>query len=255
MRRRLIVGNWKMNGDRPALAELDGVIAAADAAPRVDVAICPPFTLIAPAVARCPRLWIGGQDCHAALSGPHTGAVSAGMLVEAGARLVIVGHSERRQELGETDADVCAKAEAALGQGLATIVCIGETEAQRNDGEQERAVARQLRGSLPGDTAGELVVAYEPIWAIGSGRIPTAADIGAMHAMIRATLIEMIGPTRAEAVRILYGGSVTAANAADLFAIPNVDGALVGGASLTAEAFVPIVSAAAQNGADAFLPG
>jgi triosephosphate isomerase len=245
MRRRLIAGNWKMNGSRDALAELDGIAAAAEAAPDVDVAICPPFTLIERAAARTPSLPIGAQDCHAAPKGAHTGCVSAGMLVEAGAKLVIVGHSERRADQGETDAIVKAKAEAAIAAGLTAIVCVGETEAERDAGEAGAVVARQLRGSLPVAGGDALVVAYEPVWAIGTGRIPSLEDVATMHAAIRADLAELLGPERAEAIRILYGGSMNAGNAADLLAVPNVDGGLVGGASLTAAAFVPIIEAAA----------
>jgi len=245
MRRRLIAGNWKMNGSREALAELDGIAAAAGAAPDVDVAICPPFTLIERAAARVPSLPIGAQDCHAAPNGAHTGCVSAGMLVEAGEKLVIVGHSERRADQGETDAQVKAKAEAAIAAGLIAIVCVGETEAQRDAGEAETVVCTQLRGSVPVAGGDVLVVAYEPVWAIGTGRIPSMTDVSAMHAAIRADLVDMLGAERAETVRILYGGSMNAGNAADLLAVPNVDGGLVGGASLTAAAFVPIIEAAA----------
>jgi triosephosphate isomerase len=245
MRRRLIAGNWKMNGSREALAELDGIAAAADAAPHVDVAVCPPFTLIERAAARTPALPIGAQDCHAAPKGAHTGCISAGLLVEAGAKLVIVGHSERRADQGETDAQVKAKAEAAIAAGLTAIVCVGETEAQRDAGDAEAVVAAQLRGSVPVAGGDALVVAYEPVWAIGTGRIPSMEDVGVMHGEIRAVLTEVLGAERAEAVRILYGGSMNAGNAADLLAVPDVDGGLVGGASLTAAAFVPIIEAAA----------
>lgn len=245
MRRRLIAGNWKMNGSREALAELDGIAAAAQAAPQVDVAICPPFTLIERACARTPALPIGAQDCHWAPNGAHTGCVSAAMLAEAGAKLVIVGHSERRADQGETDAQVKAKAEAAIAAGLVAIVCVGETEAQRDAGEAEAVVSAQLRGSLPVAGGDALVVAYEPVWAIGTGRIPSMEDVRVMHLEIRAVLSDLLGADRAETVRILYGGSMNAANAADLLAVANVDGGLVGGASLTAAAFVPIIEAAA----------
>ncbi|HEX8215716.1 MAG TPA: triose-phosphate isomerase [Allosphingosinicella sp.] len=237
MRRKLIAGNWKMNGSRAALAELDKIAQAAAAAHWADVAICPPFTLIQAAAERAPGLAIGGQDCHSRPSGAHTGNVSVPMLQESGATLVIVGHSERRADQHETDQEVHAKASAALAAGLTAIVCVGESEAQREAGEHIEVVKRQLAGSLPGDTgAGELVVAYEPIWAIGTGRTATPADVAEMHAAIRAEV--------GEGVRILYGGSVKAENAAELFATPNVDGALVGGASLTAAQFVPIIEAA-----------
>lgn len=245
MRRRLIVGNWKMNGSRESLSELDGIAAAAEAAPEVDVAICPPFTLIERAAARTPALPIGGQDCHAASKGAFTGCISAAMLVEAGARIVIVGHSERRAAHGETDADVKAKAEAAIASGLTAIVCVGETEAEHDAGEAKARVSAQLRGSLPVADGDVLVVAYEPRWAIGTGRTPTLDNVGAMHAMIRTMLEDLLGRERAEGVRILYGGSMTGANAADLMSVANVDGGLIGGASLTAAAFVPIIEAAA----------
>ena len=247
MRRKLIAGNWKMNGARDGLAELDGIAAAAAAAPGVDVAICPPVTLIEHAAARQPGLAVGAQDCHAAAKGAHTGCVSAGMLAEAGARYVIVGHSERRADQHESDADVKGKAEAAIAAGLIAIVCCGETEAERDAGEAETVVAGQLRGSLPLAGGDALVVAYEPIWAIGTGRIPSLVDVAAMHGVIRGVLIELLGPERARGVRILYGGSMNAANAADVLAVPEVDGGLVGGASLTAAAFVPIIAAAAAS--------
>ncbi|USI71780.1 triose-phosphate isomerase [Sphingomonas morindae] len=241
----LIAGNWKMNGSRAALAELDAIAAAAAATPGVEVAICPPFTLIERAVARQPGLLIGGQDCHAEPHGAFTGAVSAAMLAEAGARLAIVGHSERRRDQHETDAMVCAKAEAAMGAGLMTIICVGETEAARADGGTEAMVARQLRGSVPHSAGDHLVIAYEPIWAIGSGQTPTVEEVAGVHALIRRSLAGLLGETRAAMVRILYGGSVNAHNAAALLAAPHVDGALVGSASLTAADFVPIIEAAA----------
>jgi triosephosphate isomerase len=234
--RKLIAGNWKMHGSLAALTEIE--IIAAGVPNGVDVAICPPFTLIAPAVGR--GVSIGAQDCHAAALGAHTGCVSVAMLKEAGATLCIVGHSERRADNFETDADVKAKAEAAQAGGLIAIVCVGETLAQRDAGQAIAIVQAQLAGSLPAERAGEqggLVVAYEPVWAIGTGRTPTCGDVADMHAAIRA----VVGP----AVRILYGGSVKPSNAAELLAVPNVDGALVGGASLTAADFLPIVKAAA----------
>jgi triosephosphate isomerase len=247
VRRKLVAGNWKMNGSLAQLAELAPIAAAARAASGVDVAICPPFTLIASAAARAGGLAIGGQDCHAKDHGAHTGNVSAAMLKEAGARLAIVGHSERRTEQGETDEIVRAKAEAALRHGLQAIVCVGESEAEREAGRAVERVTAQLAGSLPepsGDA--ELVVAYEPIWAIGTGRTATPQDVAEMHAAIRAALTGRFGDAGGR-IRILYGGSVNAGNAADLFAVPDVDGALVGGASLTAEQFVPIIEAAARS--------
>ena len=248
LRRKLVAGNWKMNGSLAALAELGPVAEAARAAGGVDVAICPPFTLVAPAVTRAGGVVaIGGQDCHAHDSGAHTGCVSVGMLKEAGAKLVIVGHSERRADQHETDADVRAKAEAALKGGLLTIVCVGESDAERRGGRHVGVVAAMLAGSLPDDwEEGELVVAYEPVWAIGTGNVATPTDVAEMHAEIRAHLTGRFGD-RGERIRILYGGSVKADNAAELFAVPDVDGALVGGASLTAAAFVPIVEAASAS--------
>ncbi|MBV9929429.1 MAG: triose-phosphate isomerase [Alphaproteobacteria bacterium] len=247
VRRKLVAGNWKMNGSRAALAELGPIAAAARAAAGVDVAVCPPFTLISLAVARAGGIAIGAQDCHAAASGPHTGNVSAGMLVEAGAKLVIVGHSERRADQCESDAVVRGKAVTALAAGLQTILCVGEVEEERVAGTHCEKVLYQLEHSLPelGGEA-ELVVAYEPVWAIGTGRTATPDDAIEMHGVIREHLLARFGDTGGR-IRILYGGSVNASNAAALFACDNVDGALVGGASLTAEAFVPIVEAAAKS--------
>jgi len=245
MRRKLVAGNWKMNGDLAALAELDGVAAAAATHPGVDVAIAVPATLIAPAAARAPGLAIGAEDVHPADKGPHTGCISAPMIKEAGARFSIVGHSERRADNGETDADVKAKAEALRRHGLSAILCVGETLAERDDGRAIQVVTGQLADSLPeGAAASWLSIAYEPVWAIGTGRTPTVADVAAMHGAIRAKLRELIGGD-AEAMRLLYGGSVTADNAGELLGAGDVDGALVGGASLTAAKFVPIVEAGA----------
>jgi triosephosphate isomerase (TIM) len=247
VRRKLVAGNWKMNGSLASLAELAAIGQAAREAPGVDVAICPPFTLIAPAVTRSGGLTIGAQDCHQAASGAHTGSISVAMLKEAGARLAIVGHSERRAEQQESDQQVRAKAEAALAAGLIAIVCVGESEAQRKSGEHLAVVGGQLAASLPDDwEEGELVVAYEPIWAIGTGNVATAADVAEMHSAIRTSLVERFGD-QGSRLRILYGGSVKADNAAELFAVADVDGALVGGASLTAEQFVPIIEAAARS--------
>lgn len=243
--RKLVAGNWKMNGSIAALAELDAIKAAADANPALDVAICPPFTLIAPAVRRQPGLTIGAQDCHQSEKGAHTGCVSAAMLKEAGASIVIVGHSERRTDQGETDALVRAKAEAAIAAGLPAIVCVGETEAQRDAGQALAVVEGQLEGSVPpGGTGATLVIAYEPVWAIGTGRTPSTADVAEMHAAIRAKLIGLLGG-EGHNVRVLYGGSVKPDNARELMAVADVDGALVGGASLTAAQFVPIIEGAA----------
>ena len=247
VRRKLIAGNWKMNGSLAALAELAPIAAAAREAPGVGVALCPPFTLIASAVARSGGLAVGGQDCHWEPGGAHTGSVSAAMLKEAGAKLVIVGHSESRAERNEGDSVVRGKAAAALALGLQAIICVGESDAQRQAGDQLSVVVGQLEGSLPDDWKdGELVVAYEPIWAIGTGKVATPADITAMHAAVREALVGRYGD-RGGRIRILYGGSVKPDNAAETFACPEVDGALVGGASLTADQFVPIIAAAAAS--------
>ncbi len=242
--RKLVAGNWKMNGSLASLVELDLILAAAQAHPSVDVAVCPPFTLIAPAVARVPALAVGAQDCHGQSKGAHTGCVSTAMLVEVGARLVIVGHSERRADQHETDAEVQAKAAAAISAGMVAIVCVGETEADRDAGRAMAVVESQLDGSIPRDgTGATLVVAYEPVWAIGTGRTPSTGDVADMHAAIRARLAGLIGGEGAR-VRILYGGSVKPDNARELLAVADVDGALVGGASLTAAQFVPIIEGA-----------
>lgn len=243
-RRKFVAGNWKMNGSLAALAELDGIAAAARDTAGVDVGIAVPATLIAPAVQRVPALTIGAQDVHHAPSGAHTGCISAGMAVEAGARFTIVGHSERRTDQAETDAIVKAKAEAAHAAGLGVILCVGETLDQRDYGQAEVIVTAQLAASFPtGGDGAWLSIAYEPIWAIGTGRVAEVDDVEAMHRAIRRELQVLIG-AGAEAVRILYGGSVTAENAPALLAAENVDGALVGGASLTAAKFVPIIVAA-----------
>ena len=247
MRRKLVVGNWKMNGSMSQLAELAEIAAAARKA-SVDVGIAPPFTLIAPAITRSGGLPIGAQDCHAEASGAYTGNISVPMLKEVGARLVIVGHSERRGYHRESDKEIQAKARAALAQGLQTIVCVGESDEERKAGRAVEVVTTQLRDSLPDDwNGGELVVAYEPIWAIGTGNVATPQDVAEMHAAIRRNLSGRFGE-RGERIRILYGGSVKSDNAAELFAVPDVDGALVGGASLTAAQFVPIIEAAAARG-------
>jgi triosephosphate isomerase len=247
VRRKLVAGNWKMNGSRAALAELSAIAVAAREAPGVDVAICPPFTLIPLAVPRAGGLAVGGQDCHAAALGAHTGDVSAPMLVEAGAKLVIVGHSERRAGHHETDEAVRAKAEAALAAGLTIILCVGEVEEERIAGGHVDKVLYQLAHSVPELSAeAELAIAYEPVWAIGTGRTATPEDAAEMHAAIRKALAGRFGDAGAR-VRILYGGSCSAKNADALFAVPDVDGGLIGGASLTAEQFVPIIEAAARS--------
>ncbi|MGL4442613.1 MAG: triose-phosphate isomerase [Alsobacter sp.] len=243
--RPLVAGNWKMNGLRSALKELTAMAEGYDAGlrARVDLLICPPATLlyVASAAAIGTRIAIGGQDCHANASGAHTGDLSAEMLADAGASCVIVGHSERRADHGETDATVKAKAAAAHRAGLVAIVCVGETRAEREAGRTLAVVRRQLRGSVPdGATPDTLVVAYEPVWAIGTGLTPTTADVAEVHAMIRAELRKIVGKDAAPAVRILYGGSVKPSNAAELMAVADVDGALVGGASLKAGDFMGI---------------
>ncbi|RDE06367.1 triose-phosphate isomerase [Sphingomonas aracearum] len=244
-RRKLIAGNWKMNGGRNSISELRGIAEAARAHVAVDVAIALPATLIGLAAEQVPELPIGAQDVHAVDKGPHTGCISAGMIREAGARFSIVGHSERRCDQHETDAEVRAKAEALHRCGLGAILCVGEQLADRDAGRAEAVVTEQLAGSLPADASGEwLSIAYEPIWAIGTGRTPTVEDVAAMHGAIRARLHELIGDA-ADGVRLLYGGSVTGDNAGELLAAGDVDGALVGGASLTAAKFAPIIAAGA----------
>jgi triosephosphate isomerase (TIM) len=244
-RRKYIVGNWKMNGTQADLAEARGIAALAGAHPGVDVALCPPATLIGAMVAGVPTLAVGGQDCHASASGAFTGSIAAAMLADAGAALTIVGHSERREGFGETDADVQAKAEAALAAGLNVILCVGEPRSVRETGDAIPYVLAQIAGSLPaGHDPARLAIAYEPIWAIGTGLVPTTADVAAMHGAIRAALAER-SASLAAATRLLYGGSVNGDNAAELLNAGDVDGALVGGASLTAAKFGPIVMAAA----------
>ncbi len=245
-RRKLAAGNWKMNGLRASLAEAEA-LAAAHPAPGCDLLLCPPATLIAAMAERLAgtAVAVGGQDCHAAPSGAHTGDISAEMLADAGAAAVIVGHSERRADHGETDAAVRAKAEAAWRAGLIAIVCVGETEAQRDAGTALDVIGAQIAGSVPdGATAERLVVAYEPVWAIGAGRTPTLDQIAEIHGFLRARLAARFGDAVAQGVRLLYGGSVKPGNAAAIFAAPDVDGGLVGGASLKASDFGGIVAAA-----------
>lgn len=247
MVRMLVAGNWKMNGIGADLEELAAIAAGSEGQP-VDVALCLPATLVHRAASRCPGFAIGGQDIHAQPGGAHTGDIGAGMLRDAGARLTIVGHSERRDAHGESDAMVRAKAEAGLAAGLDVILCVGESLAVREGGTAVPTVAAQLDESLPRQL-GEagLAVAYEPIWAIGTGRVPSLADIGEMHAALRERLTAAYGaPGRS--VRLLYGGSVKGSNAAEIFAVDDVDGALVGGASLKAADFLPIVDAAVNAG-------
>jgi triosephosphate isomerase len=236
---KLVAGNWKMNGTAADLAEASAIAAGAGAG--VDVALCLPATLIERAARQLPGLAIGGQDVHSAVNGAHTGDISAAMLKDAGASLTIVGHSERREAHHESDSDVRAKAEAAQEAGLAVILCVGESLEVREAGRAVETVSAQLDASLPDRPVG--AVAYEPIWAIGTGKIPSIDDIAEMHAALRQRLVAAYGDDGNQ-VRILYGGSVKAANAAEIFAIGDVDGALVGGASLKAADFLPIVEAA-----------
>jgi triosephosphate isomerase len=235
---QLIAGNWKMHGLRASISELDAVIAGADG--RCDLLLCPPATLVAAFAARAAgsRVLIGGQDCHPAASGAHTGDIAAPMLADAGASHVIVGHSERRADHGETSAMVRAKALAALAAGLVPIICVGETLAEREAGKTLEVVGEQVRQSVPEGLGAETVVlAYEPVWAIGSGLTPTPDQISEVHQAIAGWL--PVG------VRLLYGGSVKPANAGDILALPGVDGALVGGASLKAADFLAIAHQAA----------
>jgi len=245
--RPLVAGNWKMNGLGTALGELERLKErlAQDPVPAADIMVCPSATLLARAsdVVAGSDIVLGAQDCHPQSAGPHTGDISAEMLADAGARAVIVGHSERRSDHGETNALVKAKAEAAHRAGLAAIVCLGETEQQRRDGETLAIVGNQLEGSLPkGSRAANTVIAYEPVWAIGTGLTPTQADIAAVHQFIRAELGRLLAPTESRNLRILYGGSVKPGNASELLAVADVDGALVGGASLKASDFYEILS-------------
>ena len=244
--RPLVAGNWKMNGLKAALAEIEAMAQGYDEGlrARIDLLVCPPATLVAAAAGLAAgRIAIGGQDCHAKASGAHTGDVSADMLKDAAATHVIVGHSERRTDHAESDAIVKAKAEAALRAGLVAIVCVGETESERRAGRTLEVVGRQIEGSLPeGATPANLVIAYEPVWAIGTGLTPTVADVAEVHGFIRATLAGRMGGEGA-GVRILYGGSVKPSNAVELMGVANVDGALVGGASLTAKDFLGIAAA------------
>ncbi len=244
----LIAGNWKMNGLKADALSLARVVAAGvkqEAWKDREVLVCPPATLVM-AVAEAVKgsgLLVGGEDCHAKASGAHTGDISAEMLKDAGASHVIVGHSERRTDCGETDAKVKAKAEAAWRAGLLPIVCIGETLAEREAGKTLAVLETQLKGSVPaGSTAAKLVVAYEPVWAIGTGKTPTTPEVAAAHAHIRKVLGGLMGD--AAGVRLLYGGSVKGSNAAELLAVADVDGALVGGAALKADEFLAIAKAA-----------
>jgi triosephosphate isomerase len=247
MRKRLAAGNWKMNGLGADLAEVMALAVRPEGP--AQVLLCLPSTLIARAAAVAGPVVLGGQDCHAAASGAHTGDISAAMLADAGAAFVIVGHSERRTDHGETDATVRAKAAAAQGAGLTAVVCLGETLGDRDAGRTLDVVRAQLAGSVPdGSHAHNLVVAYEPVWAIGTGRVPTTAQIAEVHALLRAGLADRFGADTAAGIRLLYGGSVKPSNAAEIFAVPDVDGALVGGASLKAAEFGAIIDALDQAG-------
>lgn len=245
-RRMLAAGNWKMNGLGASISELGALIAANQDA-TAEILICPPATLMA-AMAELSRehnITIGAQDCHPAPNGAHTGDLSAEMIADAGGDYVIVGHSERRADHREDDALVRSKAEAAWRADLTAIVCVGETEAERDAGNALDVVSAQLEGSVPnGATAETLVIAYEPVWAIGTGRTPSLEDIAEMHDAIRAKMVTRFGDLVGNGIRLLYGGSVKPGNAGEIFAIENVDGGLVGGASLKAADFTGIIAAA-----------
>lgn len=246
--RPLIAGNWKMNGRLAEATALAQAVAAGARAGGAELLVCPPFPMLASVkgVLGSAPVALGAQDCHAKASGAHTGDVAAEMLRDVGCRYVIVGHSERRADHAETDAIVRAKAEAASRAGLVPIVCVGETLAERDANKTLHVVATQLAGSIPdAATAATLVVAYEPVWAIGTGRTPTAAQVAEVHAKIRADLSARFSD--GAAMRVLYGGSVKASNAAELLAVANVDGALIGGASLKADEFLAIAAAAPKG--------
>ena len=243
----LVVGNWKMNGRAASLGEIQklGTLMSTGEAPRCLVVVCPPATLLGAVnqLGAISGIIAGAQDCHHESDGPHTGDISAGMLSDAGARYVIVGHSERRADHGETDEAVRMKALAAIASGMIPIICVGESRAERDAGRAEEVVAGQLAGSVPEDAQQHrVVIAYEPVWAIGTGLTPSSEDIGAMHTAIRRILVERLGE-RGEGTHILYGGSMKALNARDILRVDNVDGGLVGGASLLADEFYAIISA------------
>ena len=244
-RSKLVAGNWKMNGTSADLDEIRAIAAGSFEHAGADCALCVPATLIERAARAVPGFAIGGEDVHAAASGAHTGCISAAMLRDAGAQLTIVGHSERREGQHESDSDVRAKAEAALAGDLRVILCVGETLEARERGDAVPTVSAQLDASLPAriGNPSDFAIAYEPIWAIGTGKVPTLDDIAEMHDALRAPLVAAYGAA-GEGVRILYGGSVKASNAAEIFAVADVDGALVGGASLKAADFLPILEAA-----------
>lgn len=244
-RRKLAAGNWKMNGTSGDLDEIRQLVKS-HADPDCDVLICPPTTLLSRLsdLVQGSGVMAGGQDCHADLKGAHTGDISAEMLIDAGAAYVILGHSERRADHSETNEDVRLKAKAAIAAGLKVIICVGETLREREAANTLDIIGGQLAGSIPDLVTGEnLVVAYEPIWAIGTGKIPTLDQIGEAHDFIRTRLEKRLGAGVGRSTRILYGGSVKASNAVEIFAVSNVDGALVGGASLKESDFSPIISA------------
>lgn len=242
---KLVAGNWKMNGLNADLKEIEAIAAALPKAGGVDAIICPPALILQACAEKASgsRLLIGAQNCHAKPSGAHTGDISARMVADAGGRAVIVGHSERRADHHESDEDVHAKAAAAIEAGLTAIICVGETEAERDAGKAEAVVAHQLSGSVPTNAPERIVVAYEPVWAIGTGRTASTDDISSMHSHIRNWLVSRFDDA-GHRVKILYGGSVKPENAAAIFGAGNVDGALVGGASLKATDFLAIVEAA-----------
>lgn len=243
MRRKLAAGNWKMNGTAAALAEVEALAALATS-DSTDVLICPPATLISRAKDVAGSVAIGGQDCHANANGAHTGDVAADMLKDAGASHVILGHSERREDHGERDEDVRNKAKAAWDAGLVTVICVGESLSEREADNTLDIIGGQLAGSIPDGATGEnLVVAYEPIWAIGTGKVPTMSQIGEVHDFMRMRLERRFGEGVGRTVPLLYGGSVKPTNAEEIFAVSNVDGALVGGASLKANDFGAIIGA------------
>lgn len=243
MRKKLAAGNWKMNGLKGDLHEVSALVAA-HPDPKCDVLLCPPATLIAGmSITAAGQIAVGGQDCHMKASGAHTGDTSAQMIRDAGGSYVILGHSERRADHGESDAMVRAKTEAAIEAGLIAVVCVGETEAQRDASETLDVIGTQLKGSLPDHASGaNCVIAYEPVWAIGTGRTPTLEQIAEVHDFMREELDARFG-SAGEAFRLLYGGSVKPSNASEIFAVSNVDGALVGGASLKAADFGAIITA------------
>lgn len=244
MRRKLAAGNWKMNGTSELLAEIQA-LASTDAFPDIDILFCPPATLLDRMSTLAKGTFAtGGQDCHMNVNGAHTGDISAEMLKDAGASYTIVGHSERRQDHDECDLVVCQKASAGMSAGLIAVICLGENFEQREAGKALDVISEQLENSVPETATGEnVVIAYEPVWAIGTGKVATLEQIEEAHTLIRNQLVTRFGNQTGNAFRILYGGSVKAQNANEIFSVPNVDGALVGGASLQASDFRPIIDA------------